>query len=333
MEEEVPVSSRREFIAKTLLATAGMAFPIITTEAGKSTNIITHRVSSGADEPMKVCIFSKQMHWLGYEAMAQTAAQIGFDGIDLTVRPDGHVKPEHVETELPKAIAAIHKAGLSVPMITTKITDAKDPLTEPILKTASQLGVKYYRLGYLPYPDGVPMETTLQKYKQQLKALADLNRKYNIQGAYQNHSGTDVGAPVWDLWYLIKEMDPRWMGSQYDIKHATLEGGFSWPLGFKAIQSHIKTLDIKDFFWIKKNGKWDIQYTPLGEGMVDFKKFFALVKQYNISGPISLHLEYPLGGADTGARKLTVPESTVIEAMRKDLTTLRGWLKEAQLSG
>ena len=28
-----------------------------------------------------------------------------------------------------------------------------------------------------------------------------------------------------DLWYVMKDMDPRWVGINYDIGHATVEGG------------------------------------------------------------------------------------------------------------
>ena len=279
----------------------------------------------------KVCIFSKQMHWLGYEEMARTAAEIGFDGIDLTVRPNGHVLPENVSTELPKAVAAARKVGLEVPMITTDITDARQPHAARVLETAGKLGVKYYRTGWLPYPEEASLPQTLEKYRRQLKELSELNRKHGIHGAYQNHAGTDVGAAVWDLWYLIKDLDPRWMGLQYDIKHATLEGGQSWPLDLRLMHPYIKTIDVKDFIWVKKDGAWQVQYVPLGEGMVDFRKFFSLVKKHNIHAPISLHLEYPLGGAESGAKKLSMNSSRVVEAMQKDLHTLRGLLKEADL--
>jgi L-ribulose-5-phosphate 3-epimerase UlaE len=30
-----------------------------------------------------------------------------------------------------------------------------------------------------------------------------------------------------------------------------------------------------------------------GEGMVDFKTYFKLLKQYRIMVPVTLHLEYP----------------------------------------
>ena len=32
-----------------------------------------------------------------------------------------------------------------------------------------------------------------------MDGLARLNEKYKIHGAYQNHAGSNFGAPVWDL--------------------------------------------------------------------------------------------------------------------------------------
>jgi hypothetical protein len=45
-----------------------------------------------------------------------------------------------------------------------------------------------------------------------------------------------------------------------------------------------------------------------------------------------MHFEYPLGGAESGAKTLMIDKAKVIAAMRKDLTTLRGWLRDAQLT-
>ncbi len=77
-----------------------------------------------------ICIFSKHLHWLGYRDMARLASEIGFTGIDLTVRKDGHVLPERVKQDLPIAVEQIRAEGLEVPMITTGITDPTDQLTK-----------------------------------------------------------------------------------------------------------------------------------------------------------------------------------------------------------
>jgi L-ribulose-5-phosphate 3-epimerase len=56
--------------------------------------------------------------------------------------------------------------------------------------------------------------------------------------------------------------------------------------------------------------------------MVDFKKYFALLKEYNINVPVSLHFEYALGGAEHGEFKITVDKKVVFDAMRRDLKWL-----------
>jgi hypothetical protein len=65
--------------------------------------------------------------------------------------------------------------------------------------------------------------------------------------------------------------------------------------------------------------------------MVDFSQFFNLLKGYMLKVPVSLHCEYPLGGAESGASKLTIKEEDVISAIRKDLTLLKQYLQEAGL--
>lgn len=286
---------------------------------------MSHQLSNkGA---FKISIFSKHLQWLDYAEMAKVAAAMGFDGVDLTVRPNGHVLPEKVEEDLPKAIAAVRKEGLEVYMITTSITNADDPTTERILKTASSLGIRHYRTGYYMYDDKFGVEENLVRIKSQLSRLAVLNKKYSISGEYQNHSGAQYfGAPVWDLNDVLKQINSPWMGSQYDINHATVEGAHTWPIGLKLLKSHIRSIDIKDFLWTKREGKWQVDYVPLGEGMVDFKKYFGLLKQYGISVPISIHYEYALGGAEHGDRTLTINREEVIAAMKKDLATLKKFL-------
>lgn len=280
-----------------------------------------------AKQHTKICIFSKHLQWLDYEDMAQTAAEIGFDGVDITVRSDGHVLPERVQQDLPKAVQAVKKAGLDVPMITTSITDPHEPVTERILVTASGLGIRYYRMGYYGYQDSQSICETLNEAKPKLQELIEMNRHCKIAGAYQNHSGSKyVGAPIWDLYFLLKDLDTRWIGCQFDIRHATVEGGTTWPIHFRLISGHINTLAAKDFKWAQKDNTWQPQNCPLGEGMVDFPKYFEMLKQARIDVPFSLHFEYPLGGAEQGAKNLTMDKQQVIEAMRKDLHFLRRFL-------
>ncbi len=268
-------------------------------------------------------LFSKHLQWLDYEGMSKVAKEIGFDGLDLTVRRKGHVLPENVEKDLPKAVKAMQKHGLKVEMMTTNITNIQEPNTEKILKTASQLGIKSYRMGWLKYKDNQPIVEQIEAFKPQLKELEEMNEFYKIRGDYQNHAGTSVGAAVWDIWLLIKDLNPKWIGCQYDIRHAMVEGMHSWEVGLRLLQTHIQSLDIKDFIYLKKVDEWDVMNTPIGEGAVDFQKYFQLLHDLKIKAPISIHAEYDLGGANHGTRKLTIPAEKVIAALKQDLIRLK----------
>ena len=319
-----PPKTRRQFLAQA--TAAGVALPLVGWPRTERTSGPTSD-KQRADRP--VCVFSKHLQFLDYEAMAKAAAEIGFDGVDLAVRPGGHVLPENVAEDLPRAVAAVKEAGLDVPMMTTAIIDPADALTEPVLRVASEEGIGAYRMGYLSYKDDLGIAESLAALRPQMEGLADLNAQYGLHGAYQNHAGTRVGGPVWDLWPLLDGLDPQYIGCQYDVRHATVEGGTAWPLGFKLLHPFVKTTVIKDFKWAADDGgQWRIQNVPLGEGMVDFAAYFGLVKEYGIEGPISMHFEYDL--AEEGASEEEERAQTVA-AMRRDLETLRSMLADAGL--
>lgn len=311
--------SRRAFVNK--VTSAGIMLPFIK----------PLQLFKDAAPVSSVHVFSKHLQFLDIKSMAAAAADIGFDGVDLTVRPGGHVLPERVTEDLPKAVAAIKERGLQMVMMTSDITDATNPLSRNVLQSASSLGIKYFRTGHLRFPNQGDLPGILKGYESQINALAALAAPLGIRGAYQNHAGNYVGASLWELYQLIRSADKAGMGCQFDIRHATVEGGQSWPQSVRLLSSHINTINIKDFLWEKVNGKWLVKNVPLGEGMVDFPKYFSLLKQYGVQVPISLHLEYHLGGAGEGARQITISQKSVFEAMHKDLVKLRGWLKDAGL--
>jgi L-ribulose-5-phosphate 3-epimerase len=279
-----------------------------------------------------VRLFSKPLDSYDFDFVCECVSRSGIGGLDLTVRKGGKVEPSDVERLLPQLVekATIHK--LAIDMIVTGITSADDPETEKILRTASQSGVKYYRLGWLEYDTKLGIWETLQKYRTRLSALAVINSKYKIHGGYQNHSGTFVGAPIWDLHELLRGIPSEFLGSQYDVRHATVEGADTWTIGMQLISAHIKTLAIKDFIWKAVDGKPQPVSVPMGEGMVEWDKFFKLVKELKIIAPITLHVEYPL--LDKGEEKLslTKQQEIITGKLKKDADFIKSFLKKYELN-
>lgn len=312
--------SRKDFIKLSALGIS--AIPLL----GFDTPLSALRDKKA--DTLNVHLFSKHLQFLDYNDMSEAAAEMGFNGLDLTVRPKGHVLPERVAEDLPKAVTSMKSHGLSPLMMTTEVTDAKDPRQELVLKTASDLGVKYYRMGWLTYPKETSISDSTQSYAKQFSELEALNEKLGLHGGYQNHAGNHVGAPIWDLHPILEGKNPDFIGCQYDIRHAVVEGGNCWELGLRRIRPFIKSIVIKDFKWGQVDGKWRPVNVPLGEGMVDFDGYFKILKKYNINPPISLHLEYDLGGAEHGANKIDIPQKEVFARMKKDLEYLKlAWSK------
>lgn len=325
--------SRRQFLARAAIAGAGATFTssLLAAEAARPAAAASAPApSAGTGKAGAIHVFSKPLQHYSFEETAALLAETGYGGIDLPVRPAGHVLPEKVADDLPRAIEAAKKAGLKVEMITTAIT-AVDKNAEALLRTAAKLGVKFYRLGNYSYDAKLGVYESLAKLKPALKDLAQLNASLGLHGAIQNHAGTRVGSAVWDLHELLRDIDPQWMGVQYDIRHGTTEGGQSWSLPIKLLKPWIRCTDVKDFKWEQSPGKAAIEGTPLGEGIVPLDAYFKLYREIGLGGPISVHLEYP---PFEKAPKFATPgeqRAAFVAALKKDRAVLGGLLKKHAL--
>ena len=320
MKSDITNTSRRRFLKNTLLA--GALSPLAHGE------IFTTLNNTVADGP-KIYIFSKHLQFLNYNDLADAAKEMGFDGIDLSVRKGGHVEPDRVEDDLPKAAESMKKAGFSPSLMTTAVNEADNETDKKLLITASRLGFSHYRMNWYNYPENKPMPEALQELSKKVNGLGQLNSELGLIGYYQNHAGLNIGSVIWEIYELIKDADKEHMGVQYDIRHAMYEGAESWKNGFKLVQPRIRNISVKDFRWQQKNGKWVVEDVPIGDGMIDFISYFKMLKEFHINVPMSMHVEYPLGGAQAGNKTITINKKDVFKAMKKDLDKIRELWKQA----
>jgi len=285
--------------------------------------------------PLKICIFSKHLQWLPMIDAAAVAAEAGFDGVDITVRDGGHVLPERVADDLPRAVDAVRKAGLEVPMITAGIVDANSPHAVNILRTASALGIRRYRWGGFKYDPIMPIPHQIIGFTDRSRELAALNKEYDMCAMYHTHSGIgEVGASIWDLYEILRHFDHNLVSVNYDIGHATIEGGLGgWINTTKLTMPLMRGVALKDFLWAKTStGDWQPEWKPIGEGMVRFPSFFRMLRG-GFNGPVQLHFEYAgLGGAEHGKTKITISRDEFIEITRRDLTRVREMMRATGLA-
>jgi sugar phosphate isomerase/epimerase len=300
MKVNRPLNNRRDFL---LAASSMIAAPALaqseSTPSGKQ----------------PICVFTKPFNSLSFDELADRIAEVGFDGIEAPIRAGGHIEPSEVEEKLPQLVEALSKRDLEITVMTTDVNDPNDPITTRVLRTAATLGIKRYRMKYFKYDFSRSVLDQIEQWRPQLRDLAALNHDFGIQALYQNHSGSNyMGAALWDVKLALEGIPSQDIGVAYDIRHATAEGGMSWPATFNMIRPIVETVYVKDFIWGEKKPT----NVPLGEGRID-PKFFKMLRESGFKGPISLHEEY----LDHRKPEL-VPQH--LAAIKKDLQTLKEWL-------
>lgn len=296
--------SRREFVKTSALAATAWSLGRVAA-AGAETG----------PSRFPLLAFSKPFQKLNPDETADLVAEVGWDGIECPVRAGGQVLPDRVEEDLPRLVESLKRRDKVVGMITTDITRVDDKARR-VLGTAAKLGIKRYRLGGARYAADKAIPAQLADLGPALRELAALNQELGLQGGWQNHSGAGyVGASVWDIHELLRDLDPRHLGVCFDIGHATVEGGYSWPIDARLMEPWFSVVYVKDFTWQKSGRNWRATWCPLGDGMVN-REFFTWLKKTRYRGPISQHHEYPLPS----------DRAALVAQFRKDLETLRSWL-------
>jgi len=273
-----------------------------------------------AQDPVRptFCLFSKHLPDLNWSDLGKEVKAAGFAGVDLTVRANGHVLPERVADDLPRALDAIRAHGISVPMITTELTSAASPLARPLLTTAARHGVPFFKAGYWRYSASRDVRGQVDLASQAIVGLAALAAECGIAMGVHNHAGY-IGGVIWDIAPAMDKVDGKWTGYYFDPRHAVAEGGGgTWKAAANLVAPRLKMVALKDFVWEKTAKGWQIRDCPLGDGMVDWLWFAAALRDARFAGPISLHLEYELGGATPAERT-----SRTLAAAVRDLAAAR----------
>lgn len=240
-----------------------------------------------------VCLYSQVLIKIPYDDLGPVLRDLGVDGCDLTVMPGGHVNPENSSVDMMRSVEAITGVGLDVPVISTAYTTLADPTIRNVLAISGEMGVPLFRAGVWPYPAGIDPEARLGQVQRDVAGLASLARAVNMGMALQNVAGGNVGSSIWDTNLLIRGMDPRTVGYDFDSGYAVAEGGAgAWHVALRLAMPRLKMVSARDFYWSKENGSWKPVPCPLGEGMIDWTKLFADLARARFTGPISLNVEY-----------------------------------------
>jgi len=78
-----------------------------------------------------------------------------------------------------------------------------------------------------------------------------------------------------------------------------------------------------------RGGGWTSPYVPMGTGLVDIFRYAGVMRDIGFDGPMELEAEYPLGGAEGGQDKITLPREQVIGSLKRDVLTIRAAFQQS----
>lgn len=224
--------------------------------------------------------------------------EMGLDGLDLTVRPGGHIEPKDVTAKLPTAAKAAREAGTRILFLTTGMTDADDD-AERLLAAAAEVGVDRIKLGYYRYTTFGMLSRELKQVRQRIAGVVKLAARYNVLPCVHIHSGNFIPSHGTQLYQLIEDFTPEEIGAYVDPLHMALEGGRDgWRQGLDLLAPWIALCSVKNFDWTKgkrdKQGQqqWKTRTVPPADGICPLPQFVSTLKSLGFNGPFSLHSEY-----------------------------------------
>ena len=218
--------------------------------------------------------------------LGSLVAGLGFDGIELPVRPGYLVEPENVQA-LPGVARQLAEYGV-------RIYSVAGPADERTIAACAEAGVPIIRVmarigeaGYL---------ASEARIRREYDALLPLLEKYGVKLGIQNHCGRYVPNAL-GLRRLIEGYDPRLVGAVWDAAHEALNGAEP-ELAIDTVWSHLCMVNLKNAFWRLRTGpeaecaEWYHYWTSGRQGLASWPRVAAELKRRGYRGVICLTAEY-----------------------------------------
>ena len=283
---------------------------------------------------MKLVLNSKFFNLLSPPELGAKALALGYDGIDVCVRPGHPIHPDNVETALPDAVRIWGEMGLVCPMATapTEFTDPTASGVESMYAGCAEAGVPRLKLGFWRFHDGDDYWGLVDAARGGLAKFLKYGERYKVQTCYQVHSGQNLGSNCAGLMHLFKDFDPRLVGAYPDLGHMALDGE-DYSMGLTMVRDYLSIVGIKDAVHAPQPGSeppFVPCFVPVGKGVVNWRRAFATLKELNFDGPLTVHTEYTfdetiirqVGYADKAPANLEESASTDVVFLRRVLGEL-----------
>ena len=219
--------------------------------------------------------------------LGEFVAGLGFEGIELPVRPGFQVLPENVTAGLPEAGRILGEFGV-------RIASVAGPTDEKTIAACAQTGVPIIRICIGVDPEGYL--ATERSWREKFDALLPLLEKHGVAIGIQNHCANCVGSAV-GLRRLVEGYDPRHVCAVWDAAHCALAGEPP-ELAADIVWSHLRLVNLKNTLWRRTTGpeaenvQWETYWTTGRQGLASWPAVARELNKRSYEGDVCLTAEY-----------------------------------------
>ncbi len=251
---------------------------------------------------MRTALFTKLFGNAGVDVVESTAAELGFDGVDLLIR-DGFPAAPSDPASVREHLAHLSRTSTPVLTATTDMTDPDAYPVDAVLGALADAGVATVRVGYWYYDGSTPYRELLDTARGQLARLAEVAARREVALLVQLHGGTiHASGALADA--LLSDTDPAVVGSYIDPGNQSVQDGREdWRLTFDLLGARLRCVGVKNGGWFPSElahsgqRRWGSDWLGVADGMVPWDDIIGHLAATGFDGVLSFHGHYelPLG--------------------------------------
>lgn len=267
----------------------------------------------------RITVFGKPWN-VPLAEMAAAVKKLGFDGVELPVRPGFAVEPENVEKGLPEAVRILGDHGLVIGSIA-------GPTDERTIAACAEAGVPIIRI-LVKVPEEASYMAVMDDAVRDFEKLLPSLENSGVTIGIQNHCYREISS-VMGIRYLVETFPASAVAAVLDVGHCGLAGEFA-DLAVDILWDHLCLVNLKNAVWRRTNDEaasppeFGCFWTLGKDGMGSWTTFIAELTKRNYAGDYCLTAEYSaVVGED-----MTSESDTLMSMLSEDLAYARSLLAE-----
>ncbi len=241
-----------------------------------------------AEPSVAFTVFTKPWPEMPLPELAKFVKGLGFDGVELPVRPGFQVQPDNVTSGLAEAVKIFGDFGI-------RIGSVAGSTDEKTFAACAESGVPIVRICVV-IPAEMDYLAGVADLQRRWDSLVPLLEKYGVVIGVQNHYGRSI-ANAMQLHHAISPYNPDQLCAVWDCGHNGLEGE-QVDLALDTIWPHLRLVNLKSAYWRRVSPpeadipEWSAYWTTGRHGRANWPWVARELMRRGYVGDVCLTAEY-----------------------------------------